>query len=174
MQLETRQKVLVVDDTVDVADVTAFTLREHHYDVAIAYSGREALVLARGSIPDAIVLDIGLPDIDGISITRLLRAYSDFSRTNIIGFSAFDNPDMRHQAERVGMDYYLVKPASPELLLTCLDPEKYPAESTLIRTSRELQFRSKDIRVRAEALSLRSRQAIDSALQLCNNPESSF
>jgi two-component system, OmpR family, response regulator VicR len=69
-------RILVVDDEPAVTDLLAYNLRKAHYDVLVAADGRRALDLARGEQPDLILLDLMLPEVDGLDVCRELRRTS--------------------------------------------------------------------------------------------------
>ena len=70
------QRILVVDDEPSVTDLLAYNLRKAHYDVLTAADGRTALQLARESRPDLILLDLMIPEVDGLDVCRELRKSS--------------------------------------------------------------------------------------------------
>ena len=107
----TSAKVLVVDDEPAIGEVVCRYLRRAGYDTAIAASGREALVQAQASSPDLVVLDLMLPDIDGLEVMRRLR--KDRARAAIILLTARGEESDRIVGLRLGADDYVVKPFSP-------------------------------------------------------------
>src|SRR4051812_4293712 len=119
--------VLIADDHEDTVDVTAGYLSLYGYDAFGAYSGPEALKLAFERDPDSIILDIALPNMDGFDVARTLRQSGKFNDTVIIAYSGYGGTEYYNRAKTVGFDFYLLKPAEPEILLACLDAENYPA-----------------------------------------------
>jgi two-component system CheB/CheR fusion protein len=113
-------RVLVVDDCSDTAHVCARLLRLSGFDAAIALSGFEALRLATEFQPRIVLLDIGLPDIDGIEVARRLRADTKFKTMTLIAFTAFPSDTTRARANEGGFDHFLVKPMAFADLLTLL------------------------------------------------------
>ncbi len=108
-------KILVVDDDPAVSGSISRALRLERYDVQTAPDGASALAALAASPPDAIVLDLQLPDIDGLEVCRRLRASSD--DTPVLMLTARDAIDDRVQGLDAGADDYLVKPfALAELL----------------------------------------------------------
>ena len=101
-------KLLVVDDDRALRDVLRRTLTLAGYDVALAESGGNALSQVTAEAPDAMVLDIGLPDIDGLDVCRLLR--SEGNRVPILILTARDAVSDRIDGLDAGADDYLVKP----------------------------------------------------------------
>jgi two-component system KDP operon response regulator KdpE len=106
--------VLVVEDDPAVAEVLASALDSRGYRVSAAPSGRAALDAASLEAPDLVILDLGLPDIDGVEVCRLLRQWS---KNPIIVLSADGAEDRKIAALDEGADDYVTKPFSmPELL----------------------------------------------------------
>ena len=104
----------MVDDDPVLRRVLSASLSVHDYDVEVAGSGREALALAMGNEPDVIILDLGLPDIDGLDVCRNIRTGS---RSPIIVLSADGAEGRKVRALDLGADDYMTKPFSmPELL----------------------------------------------------------
>jgi len=107
------KKVLVVDDDVKTVELVRLYLDRDGYQVLTAYDGVEALRLARESYPDLIVLDLMLPDIDGIEVCRTLRHESDVP---IIMLTARTTDQDKLTGLDLGADDYVTKPFSPKEL----------------------------------------------------------
>jgi len=105
-----RQQILVVDDEPSIVDAVATTLRYEGFDVREASTGRSALNAAQEAPPDLIVLDVMLPDLDGIEVTRRLRA--DGIRVPVLFLTARDSVDDKIAGLTVGGDDYVTKPFS--------------------------------------------------------------
>jgi CheY-like chemotaxis protein len=109
-------RVLVVDDSVDCAESTAILLRMEGYEVQTAVNGFAALALAWESPPDVVLLDIGLPEMDGYEVAKRLLKQSTKKKPLLIAISGFGREiDVEHSKE-TGIDIHLVKPADPEQL----------------------------------------------------------
>jgi two-component system OmpR family response regulator len=109
-------KVLIVEDNADSAHSEAMLLRILGHDVEIAQDGATALAQAKRHAPDVVLLDIGLPGIDGWSLAKLLQEQADDKKPFIIAVTGFGrNDDVRHSAE-AGIDLHLVKPVDPQYL----------------------------------------------------------
>jgi CheY-like chemotaxis protein len=113
-------RVLVVDDNRDVAESTAVLLRMAGCDVHVAYDGDEALRSMPRVRPDAVLLDIGLPRMNGYEVAERIRAQSEFRRTLIVAVSGYGQQEHRLQSERSGFDYHIVKPIEPTVLTDLL------------------------------------------------------
>jgi two-component system response regulator MprA len=108
-------RVAIVDDEPAVRSSLSRALRLEGYEVAMASDGREALALFAGSRPDAVVLDVLMPELDGLEVCRRLRADGD--RTPVLMLTARDAVEDRVAGLDAGADDYLVKPfALSELL----------------------------------------------------------
>jgi two-component system alkaline phosphatase synthesis response regulator PhoP len=106
--------ILVVDDEPQIAQIAGDYLRHAGFDVVIAADGVRALDLARGRHPDAVVLDLGLPRLDGLEVARTLRRESDVP---IIMLTARVEEDDRLRGFEIGADDYVSKPFSPRELV---------------------------------------------------------
>ena len=109
--------MLVVEDDPDIGDVVRRSLRREGYDVRLAEDGGTALDEAALFEPDAVVLDLGLPQVDGIEVSRRLRANGDVP---ILMLTARDSVEARVEGLDSGADDYLVKPFDLQELLARL------------------------------------------------------
>ncbi len=108
--------VLVVDDNRDVADSTASVMRMNGCDVHVAYDGKAALESVQRLKPDAVLLDIGLPTIDGYLVAEHIRAQPGNGHTMIVAVSGYGQEQDRVRSKSVGFDYHVVKPIDPAVL----------------------------------------------------------
>lgn len=106
--------VLVVDDDPAMRRTLSINLRARDYDVETAGDGRSALQIVDERMPDVVLLDLGLPDLDGIAVLRQLRS---FTRVPVIVVSARTESDDKVEALDLGADDYITKPFSIEELL---------------------------------------------------------
>ena len=111
---EATGRVLVVEDDVSIADVLRRTIRQEGHEVRSAGDGAEALRLAEEFTPDLVVLDLGLPKLDGVEVCRRIRAESDVP---ILILTARTETDDRVTGLDSGADDYLVKPFERKELL---------------------------------------------------------
>jgi two-component system response regulator ResD len=116
----TRGKVLVVEDEPAIADVVARYLRRAGYETAVAATGQRALARALAARPDVVVLDLMLPDIDGLEVMRRLRR-ANGRHGAIILLTARGEESDRIVGLRLGADDYVVKPFSPAELVARVD-----------------------------------------------------
>jgi DNA-binding response OmpR family regulator len=109
------QRILVVDDDPGITNVLKRSLSYDGYSVDVAGSGEEALSIARASYPDAVILDILMPGLDGISVLRRLRAADE--QLPILLLTAKDAPADQVLGLSSGADDYVVKPFTYDVLL---------------------------------------------------------
>ncbi|WP_094289417.1 response regulator transcription factor [Mycobacterium lehmannii] len=107
-------RALVVDDEESLAEVVASYLTREHFEVTIRHNGVEALAVAREVDPDVVVLDLGLPGIDGLEVCRQLRTFSD---AYVVMLTARDTEVDTIIGLSVGADDYVTKPFSPRELV---------------------------------------------------------
>ncbi|MDN4054085.1 PAS domain-containing protein [Massilia sp. YIM B02763] len=104
-------RVMVVDDNVDAAQMLAALLEVQGHAVSVEYDGGGALARAREERPDVLLLDIGLPDIDGYELARRLRAQPENAGATLVALTGYGQRQDREEARQAGFDHYLVKPA---------------------------------------------------------------
>jgi two-component system, cell cycle response regulator DivK len=109
--------ILVVDDHTDSRTICEIILVRHGYAILSAADGRRALELARAHRPDAIVLDIALPRMDGWTVIDELKKDQETARIPIIMYTAHSLDAYRTRAMALGCSAYLVKPCSPQAIL---------------------------------------------------------
>ena len=108
--------VLLVEDDPDQRGLYSLMLRRGGWKVSEAVTGKQAWELVDSVRPDAIVLDVMLPDRDGISVCRDLRASLAFPHIPVLILTALDNPEARSRALAAGADAFAAKPISPAAL----------------------------------------------------------
>lgn len=117
-----RRRILVVDDHADSAEGLAFLLRLHGHDTETAEDGIAALELARTFQPDVIVLDIGLPGMNGFEVAQRVRGEN--SNVLLVALTGHGKEEDRRRAGEVGFDHLLVKPILVETLEAVLAAPK--------------------------------------------------
>jgi PAS domain S-box-containing protein len=110
------RRVLVVDDNVDAAESIAKLLRLAGHEVECVYDGPQALQGATRSRPDVVVLDIGLPGMDGYEVARRLRTLPQFRHTALIALTGYGQDSDRQSSRQAGFDHHLTKPVDPDVL----------------------------------------------------------
>jgi two-component system OmpR family response regulator len=109
--------ILVADDDPHIREVVAFALEKSGHRIVPARDGDEALALARSGRPDLVVLDVGMPGEDGLSVCRRLRADPAFAELPVLFLSARDEEVDRILGLEMGGDDYVTKPFSPRELV---------------------------------------------------------
>ncbi|MBI3325941.1 MAG: response regulator [Nitrospinae bacterium] len=104
----TRGKILVADDEAEICDLLREFLMGKGYEVITVVSGEEALVKARQERPDAILLDVRMPDMSGLDVLRAIRAMG--KAVYVVMVTALDDKAIRQEALRLGADDYVTKP----------------------------------------------------------------
>jgi two-component system phosphate regulon response regulator PhoB len=112
-----KSKVLVVDDEPDAVELVAFNLKKAGFEVATAEDGVEALDKAKEALPDLIVLDVMLPQIDGLEVCRNLRRDAKTAAVPILMLTAKGSEVDRVLGLELGADDYVTKPFSPRELI---------------------------------------------------------
>lgn len=106
-------KILVVDDDDDLRAMVEEILRRAGYVVISAGSGQEAYPLALETLPDLIMMDIGMPEMDGLTTLWKMRKHDELATVPVIILSAYDSYDLRGEAASTGCHSYLTKPFEP-------------------------------------------------------------
>jgi CheY-like chemotaxis protein len=119
---ERAYRLLVVDDNEDAADSLATLLGVLGYEVKVAYDGPEAIQAADGFMPDAALLDIGLPHLSGYDIARHMRSTRG-PGVLLVAITGWGQEDDRRRAREAGFDSHFTKPADFEQLTGLLDRE---------------------------------------------------
>lgn len=112
-------RILVVDDNRDTAHAEAMLLKMHGHEVTLAHDGRSALELIESVRPDAVLLDIGLPIINGYDVAMKVRELG-FAKELLIAVSGYGQADDRERSRKAGFDHHLVKPVDMRELLSLL------------------------------------------------------
>ena len=173
-----RGTVLVVDDEPTIRDVVSRYLVRAGYDTIVAATGREALRRAGEGRPDVVVLDLMLPDVDGLEVMRRLRQL-DSKRTAIVLLTARGEESDRVVGLRLGADDYVVKPFSPaelvarvDAMLRRLDPVP-DHEPPLVFDGLEIDPSGRRVLLDAEPIELTQRE-FDLLLFLARHPGQAF
>ncbi|UXP32577.1 response regulator transcription factor [Reichenbachiella agarivorans] len=112
------KKILVVDDEVDILDLLKYNLEKEGYEVEVAETGMEAVNIAKGFVPDLILLDIMMPGQDGVETCRQLREFKELANSFIIFLTARVEEYSEVAAFDNGADDYLTKPIKPRALMS--------------------------------------------------------
>lgn len=112
--------VLVVDDSDDVAEMTAEMLRMYGHEACIANDGPSALAAVASERPDAVLLDLGLPGMNGLEVAEALHAARHEASPLVIAVSGYDRAEDRERLSRAGCLHHLVKPVDFTRILALL------------------------------------------------------
>ena len=112
-----RPSVLIVEDDREIADLVQFNLKREGFDADMVHRGREALERIRKQPPDVVVLDLMLPDLDGLEICRRIRAGDETRRVGIVMVTAKGDESDVVAGIELGADDYVCKPFSPRVLV---------------------------------------------------------
>jgi CheY-like chemotaxis protein len=104
-------RILLVDDNRDAADSMRMLLREVGADVRVAHDGPEALAAFEDCRPRMVLLDIGMPGMDGYEVARRLRASPRGAQASLVALTGWGQDDDRRRVREAGFDHHLVKPA---------------------------------------------------------------
>jgi CheY-like chemotaxis protein len=120
-------RILVVDDNRDSADSLAMLLRLVGHDVRTVHDGRQALVVAAAYRPDVVLLDIGLPGMDGFNVARHMRTQPELADVVLVALTGYGTEEDRRRSQEAGFNHHMVKPVHFETLnevLAALDSQK--------------------------------------------------
>src|SRR5215469_12694517 len=112
-----RKKILVVDDDPELVELVSFNLKQAGYTITTAENGVEALKKARSLMPDLILLDVMMPELDGFAVCEILRRDSATATIPIIMLTALSSELGRMAGLGSGATDFLSKPFSPRLLV---------------------------------------------------------
>jgi two-component system chemotaxis response regulator CheY len=116
-----RKRILTVDDSKTMRDMVSFTLKGAGFDVVEAEDGAKALDLLGSTAVDAIITDINMPNMDGVTLVKRLRAQPKFKSTPILILTTEGSEDKKLQGRNAGATGWIVKPFAPDKLLQVLN-----------------------------------------------------
>jgi CheY-like chemotaxis protein len=109
-------RLVVVDDNQDAADTTAMLLKVLGHQCRVAYSGAAGLEAALADLPDAVILDIGLPGMDGYEVAKRIRQDHRAKNVPLIALTGYGRDADRELSESAGFDAHIVKPVDMQKL----------------------------------------------------------
>jgi len=121
-------RVLVIDDNKDAADMLTMMLQMFGHEAQAAYNGQGGLEMALEYQPDVVLLDIGLPDMNGYDVAQRLRQQPQTRNMKLIALTGYGQDSDRKLSQEAGFDHHLVKPVEPQKLQDLLDT---PAKQSL-------------------------------------------
>ena len=113
-------RILIVDDNRDIALTMSSILEYEGYEVRCAHDGTQALAICDSFAPHVVLLDIGLPDLDGYVVAQTIRQRCARHSMRIFAVTGYGSPEDREQALASGFDRHIVKPVPAEQLITML------------------------------------------------------
>ena len=113
-------RILAVDDSASMRQMVAFTLKGGGYEVIEASDGVEALALAKKTQCDLVLADVNMPNMDGITLTRELRALEAYKYTPILVLTTESGTDKKAEGKQAGATGWIVKPFNPDQLLNTI------------------------------------------------------
>lgn len=123
------QRVLVVDDSEAAAEMLGLLVQRFGYEVRTAFDGTEAIQIAKSFLPDVVIMDIGMPIMDGLEAAKCMRSAPWSPRFFLVALSGWDRNEDRALAIDAGFDFHLVKPAtSADLKQLFADLESYSTD----------------------------------------------
>ena len=105
------RRILVVDDNIDSAKTLAMLLKVLGAEVHVAHDGPAALAAIEKHRPDVILLDIGMPNMDGCEVAKRIRQQPEFNHVALIALTGWGQEDDRRRTREAGFDHHLIKPA---------------------------------------------------------------
>jgi CheY-like chemotaxis protein len=123
-----KRAILIVDDNRDAAESAAMLLRMAGHDVRIEHDGATAIARATASIPDVMLLDIGLPDMDGYEVANRVRALPGGQAVHILAMTGYGQEADRRRSRESGFNGHLLKPVMPADLFALVDAASPPAK----------------------------------------------
>lgn len=122
-------RILIIEDQADSANSTAMLLRLYGHEVSITANGPDGIQSARQDKPDVVLLDIGLPGMDGHSVAKQILDHRTARTPLLIALTGFGQDSDRQRSAEAGIDMHLLKPVDPGLLesiLRAFQTELYP------------------------------------------------
>jgi len=116
-----KKKILIVEDDVQSLYMLTFLLESNNYEVFQSNNGADGIFKAKGYHPDAIILDIQLPEMDGYKVTRELRATDEVKDIPIIVVTSFAMIGDRNKALEAGATGYIEKPINPDTFISQME-----------------------------------------------------
>ena len=109
-------RILVVDDNVDTAESLAMLLRLSGHEVKVEHTGPKALQTAVAEKPDVVLMDIGLPGMEGCQVAQRIREHQDLANMQLIAISGYGQEADQRRSQMAGFNHHLVKPVDPAKL----------------------------------------------------------
>jgi two-component system, chemotaxis family, chemotaxis protein CheY len=115
--MSTKKNILIVDDSASVRQVVSISLRHAGYDVIEGYDGKDALTKLTGQKVHLIISDVNMPNMDGISLVKAVKAMPAYKFTPIVMLTTESQESKKREGQEAGAKAWVVKPFKPEQLL---------------------------------------------------------
>lgn len=112
--------VAIIDDSQTMRDMVSYTLKEAGYTVMEAEDGRQALNVLAANKPDVVITDLNMPNMDGLSLIKELRAKDEYQGTPILMLTTESDVEKKNAGREAGATGWIVKPFNPEKLLSVI------------------------------------------------------
>lgn len=133
------KKILVIDDHPETVRLIELTLRRHGYNVVGVQSGAEGIERAQADPPDLILLDVMMPDMDGLAVCRAIRQQEELRHLPIVMFTAKTQVQDKEASFEAGADDYLTKPTRPAELISRVEAILARAEAKQVETTETVE-----------------------------------
>ena len=134
------KKILIVDDEPDIIEFLQYNLKKEGFSVVSANDGNQAITVAEKEKPDLIILDIMMPEMDGVETCRLLRSRQEFASIPVAFLTARDEDFSQIAALDVGGDDYITKPIKPRVLISRIQALLRRVARSMTQISKRLRF----------------------------------
>jgi CheY-like chemotaxis protein len=135
-----KKKILIVEDNNDSLEILGLRVTNFGYEAIKAHNSKEAIACVEAEPPDLILMDLDLPDVDGVKTTATLKQNPKTSRIPVVALTAWMSELWREKASKVGIVSYLLKPISPQMLKQTI--EKFTNGSISPADNRPIEFSS--------------------------------
>src|SRR5687768_9319000 len=115
-----KPRVAIIEDNRDSADTLCTVLQLSGFDVSVAYDGLQGLAQVQSTQAAAVIYDIGLPGMDGLTLAKAIRVRFDSAHMTLIALTGYGQDVFRRLGKEAGFDHHFVNPAVLDLLLDCL------------------------------------------------------
>jgi two-component system, cell cycle response regulator DivK len=116
-----KNKILMIEDNEQNMYMLTYLLESNNYEVHQSFNGADGIVLAKEILPDIILLDIQLPEMDGYTVARKLRENKDLLNTSIIAVTSYAMVGDREKVMEAGADGYIEKPIDPDTFISQME-----------------------------------------------------
>lgn len=115
------KKILIVEDHPDIRQVLTLTLRHQGYEVVEANTGCSAVALTLSEKPDLVLVDLSLPDVNGLDIARTIKRNPETAEIPLVALSGYSERNVAGKALEAGMSEYLLKPTDTEQIVKVIE-----------------------------------------------------